>query len=71
MPLRYECILCTRIFGYTEICLDVEHPQYPNRYVTITIDCRQETFTQGLGSTGKDYVCDECIREAVMKGESH
>ena len=63
MPKVYKCWNCDRIFPYSDLSVAIEDGR--NRLV-IEIPCKQPTYGP-LGSTGYDYICCECIEEAINK----
>ena len=67
MPIKYECYKCKVMFSYTEVEIEVDCPVYEDRFINVVIPCKHKTYTSGLGSTGDDYICGDCIRKAVIK----
>jgi len=69
MPLRYECYGCGKIFGYTDVEVDIDHRDagyHPDRYIKVIISCEHSTRNT-LGTGQKDYVCGDCIEKAIKK----
>jgi hypothetical protein len=63
MPQVYKCWNCDRIFPYAYVSVAIEKGE--NRIV-VEIPCKQPTYGS-LGFTGADYVCCECIEEAIKE----